>query len=123
MVFGRGAEVPQNWFVVLRKEGEAIGFILCPSADVRSCQITHVVHVEAEQRAHLGLGQQGFRAGEAFAPQAVKADALFPIDRPGSMRLQSHNTPPLTPPTPTFFSPQPTHTRSLSSPLRSPSAP
>jgi len=57
MVPGRRSEVPQDWVVILRQQREAVGLVLRPCADVRGRQVAHVVHVEAEQRAHRRLGQ------------------------------------------------------------------
>ena len=85
-----GTKVPQNRLIILRKKSESVGFVLRPGADMRRRQIARIIHVEAKQRAHLGLGQQGLRARKAFAAQPVKVDALFPIDRHGSVCFQGH---------------------------------
>ena len=85
MMLGGGAEIPQDRFVVLRKQREAVGFVLRPGADVRRGEVAHVVHVEAEQRAHLGLGEQRFRFGEALAAETIEVDSILPIDRHGSV--------------------------------------
>ena len=55
MVLGGRTKIPQNGLVILRQQGEAIGFVLRPGADVGGGQIAHVVHVETEDRAHLRL--------------------------------------------------------------------
>src|SRR4029077_7480600 len=88
MMPGRRSEVPENRFVILGKESEPVRLVLCPRANVRCCQITHVVHVEAKQRAHLRLRQQILHALQAFAAQPIKVDSLFPLDRHSSMSRQ-----------------------------------
>ncbi len=62
VVLGGGAEIPQDRLVVLRQEGEAIRFVLRPGADVGRGEIADVIHVEAQQRTHLGLFQEIFGA-------------------------------------------------------------
>ena len=64
VVLGGRAEVPQDGLVVLRQQSEAADLVLRPGADVRGGDVAHVVHVEAQQRAHLRLRQQRF----ALAP-------------------------------------------------------
>ena len=61
MMLGGGAEIPENRLVVLRQQREAVGFVLRPGADVRRGEVAHIVHVEAEQRAHLRFREQRFR--------------------------------------------------------------
>ena len=79
VVPGGGAEIPQDGLVVLRQKREAVGLVLGPGADVCGSQIADVVHVEAQQGAHLRLRQQVLRARQTLATQAVEVDAIFPI--------------------------------------------
>ena len=55
VMLGGRAEIPEDRLVVLRQQREAAVLVLRPGADVRGGDVAHVVHVEAEQRAHLGL--------------------------------------------------------------------
>src|SRR5580692_4079044 len=91
MMLGGGSEIPQDRFVVLRQQSEAIRFILRPRANVGRGEIAHVVHVETEQRAHLRLSEQGFGFRQALSAQTIEVDPVFPIDRHGSMSFQCHN--------------------------------
>src|ERR1700732_973428 len=91
----RGTEVPQNGLIVLRKQRKPADFVLRPAPDMRCREVTHIVHVKTKKRAYLGFRQQRFRARQPFAAQPVKIDALLPIHRHGSVRLQCHNTPPM----------------------------
>ncbi len=92
MVPGGRAEVPQDRLVILRQQSEAADLVLRPGADVRGGDVAHVVHVEAQQCAHLRFRQQGFGACQALAAQAVHIDALLPIHRHGSVSLQCHDS-------------------------------
>ena len=67
MVLGGRAEVPQNRLVILRQQREAADLVLRPGADVRRGDVAHVVHVEAQQRAHLGFREQRFDARQTLA--------------------------------------------------------
>src|ERR1051326_6360386 len=73
------AEVPEDRLVVLRQQRETHELVHRPSADVRGGNVADVVHVEAEERAHLGLFKRRFDAREALLAQALDIDALFPI--------------------------------------------
>ena len=90
MVLGSRPKVPQDRFVILRKQRKAVGLVLCPGADVRRGDVTHVVHVEAQQRAHFRFSKQLFRTVETFTAQTVKVDALFPINCHCSVSFDSH---------------------------------
>ena len=81
VMLGGGAEIPQDGLGILREQREAAVLILRPGADVRGGDVAHVVHVEAEQRAHFGFGEQGFYALQALAAQPVEIDALLPVNR------------------------------------------
>src|SRR5215469_3828615 len=94
MVLRRRAEIPKYWFIILRQQCETANLILRPGTDVRGRDVAHVVHVEAQQRTHFGLGQQVFHTREAFAAQPVKIDPLLPIDGHGSVSFESHKFPP-----------------------------
>src|ERR1019366_7154803 len=90
MMLGGRSKVPQNRLVVLRQKREAVRFILRPGANVRRGQVARIVHVEAKQCAHFGLGKQVLRLLQPFAPQTVKINAVFPIDRHRSISWQCH---------------------------------
>src|ERR1700739_4302918 len=85
-----GAEIPEDRLVVLGKEGEAVRLVLGPGADVSGREVAHIVHVKAEQGAHLGLGEQFFHALEALAAEAVEVDSLFPVNGHRSVGWQCH---------------------------------
>src|SRR5579864_4656562 len=93
-MLGGGSEVPENGLVILRKQGEAVGLVLSPGADVRRSEVAHIVHVETQQRAHRGLGEEVFGFLQAFAAQPLEVDAVLPIDRHGSMSFESHKSAP-----------------------------
>ncbi len=94
MMLGGRAEVPQNRLVILRQQSKAADLVLRPGADVRRGDVAHVVHVEAQQRADLGLREQRFDARQALAAQAIHIDALLPIHCHGSVSFQCHFMPP-----------------------------
>jgi hypothetical protein len=43
--------------------------------------VSHVVHIEAQNRAHFGLREKILHSVQAFTAQPVKIDSLLPIDR------------------------------------------
>ncbi len=90
VVAGGRAEIPQDGLVVLGQQSEAADFILRPGADVRRGEVPHVVHVEAQQRAHFGLGEGFLGAREALFAEAVEIDALLPIHSHCSVTLYGH---------------------------------
>ena len=90
MVLRRRSEVPQNRLVILRKQREAIRLVLRPGTDVGRGQVPDIVHVEAQERAHLGLLQKILGARQAFAAQAIEVNPIFPIHRHRSICGQSH---------------------------------
>ncbi len=90
MVLGGGAEVPHDGLGILREQGEAAVLVLRPGADVGGGDVAHVVHVEAEQCAHFGFGEQRFHARQALAAQAVEVDALLPINCHGAIGVECH---------------------------------
>ena len=85
VMLGGGAEVPHDRLGILREQGEAAVLVLRPGADVGGGDVAHVVHVEAQQRAHFGFRQQRFHARQTLAAQAVEVDALFPVNRHGAV--------------------------------------
>src|ERR1035438_3640231 len=90
MMPGGRSEVPQNRFIILRKKREAIRLVLGPRSNVRRRDVAHVIHVEAKERTHLGLGEKILSARQPFAAQAVKVNAIFPVYRHRSVSWQSH---------------------------------
>src|SRR5258708_8017686 len=90
MVTGGRSEVPEDRLGAPREQREAADLVLRPRADVRGGDVADVVHVEAEQRAHLRLFQQLFGACEALRAQALEIDALFPVHRHRAKSLQTH---------------------------------
>src|ERR1700722_11179556 len=95
MMAGRGAEIPENRFVVLRQQCEPADFVLRPTADVRRGKITHVVHVKTQEGSHLGLREKSLSARQTFTAQSIEIDSLFPINRHRSISRQCHGRPPL----------------------------
>ena len=87
---GRRAEVPEDRLVVLRQQREAASLSMRPRADVRRRDVADVVHVEAEQRADLRLGEQALDAREPLRAQPLEVDALFPVDGGQAEGLESH---------------------------------
>src|SRR5215510_425661 len=90
MMFGGDAEVPVDGFVVLGEEAEAAKFVDCPGSNGGIGDVAYVSHVEAEQSAYLGFLQFCFNAGQAFTPQTVKMDALFPVNSHRSKCFYRH---------------------------------
>src|SRR5258708_27780782 len=84
------SEIPQNRLVILRKEGEAIRFVLRAGPDVGCGQVPDIVHVEAQEGAHFGFLQKILSARETFAAEAIEVDAIFPIHRHRSICGKSH---------------------------------
>ncbi len=91
MMPGGRSEVPEDRLVVLRQQRETADLVLRPRADVRRRDVAHVVHVEAQHRAHLGLGQQFLDARQAFPAQPIEIDPLLPIDRHRSVGSGCHD--------------------------------
>src|SRR5258707_875353 len=94
MVPGSRAEVPQDRLVVLRQQREPADFVLRPGADVGGGEVPHIVHVEAQQRAHFGLLKQSLGLLQSLPAQAVEVDALLPIHRHASISFQCHSISP-----------------------------
>jgi len=80
MMLGRRPEIPQGLVRRFAEGSEAIRFVLCPCADMCRGQVADIVHIETEERAHLGLLENIFGAGKAFPAQAIEVDAILPID-------------------------------------------
>src|SRR5262245_66642517 len=81
MMFCGGSKVPEDRLVTLRQERETADLVLGPRADVRGGDVADVVHVEAEHRAQLRLGEHVLDAREPLAAQTIEIDAPFPIHR------------------------------------------
>ena len=94
VVPGRRSEIPQDRLVILRQQREAADLVLRPRADVRGRDVAHVVHVEAQQRAHRRRGKARLDSVQALAPQPVEIDALLPIHRHRAIGFQRHDLPP-----------------------------
>ena len=90
VMLGGRSEIPQNRLVVLRKKGEAICLVLSPSTNVGGGDVPDIVHVKAQQRAHLRLLEKILGARQSFAAQAIEVDPIFPIDSHRSVSRQSH---------------------------------
>src|SRR5579863_9367139 len=90
MMLGGGSEIPQDRFVILGQQREAVRFVLRPRADVRRRQIAHVVHVETKERAHRGFAEQIFCLLQTFAAQPVEVDSVLPIHRHRSVCFECH---------------------------------
>ena len=86
VMLGGGTEIPQNRFAFLREQRETAHFVLRPRANVRGGDVAHIVHVEAENRAHLGFRKEILYSLQALRAQPVKIDSLLPIHRHRSMR-------------------------------------
>src|SRR5581483_4142495 len=93
----RRAEVPHDRLFVLHQKAEARQFVHCPGANVRSCDVANIVHIEAEQRAQLRMLEKFLNARQAFVAQTFKVNALFPIDSHQTVCSDSHNTHPFDP--------------------------
>jgi hypothetical protein len=87
---GGGAEVPHDRLVALGEQAEAVELVRGPRADVGGGDVADVAHVEAQQRAELGLGEQRLDPRQALLAQAVEAHALLPVDRHRAVALQPH---------------------------------
>src|SRR2546423_8977038 len=53
MVPGGGSKIPQDRLVVLRQQGEAVGFVLRPGAYVRGGEVAHIVPRSEEHTSEL----------------------------------------------------------------------
>ena len=93
MMFRRRSEVPENRLIVLRQQREAVRLVLRPCANVRGGEIAHVVHVETQQRSHVGFCQQVFGFLQAFAAKPVEIDSAFPIHSHGPVSFKCHDEP------------------------------
>ena len=74
-------------WVAAAKKREAGQLVHRPRPDVGGCDVADVAHVEAEQRAHLGLLEQQRDPLQPLAPQPVEIDPLLPIDPHQPKRL------------------------------------
>src|SRR5262249_61231614 len=88
----RGAQVPNDRLRGARREAQADQLVEGPRSDVGRGQVTDVVHVEAEQRTEVGLGEELLRAREALAAEAVEVDALLPVDSHRAVGAGCHQT-------------------------------
>src|SRR5262249_45811203 len=86
----RGAQVPNDRLRGARREAQADQLVEGPRSDVGRGQVTDVVHVEAEQRAEVGLGEELLRAREPLTAEAVEVDALLPVDSHRAVGASSH---------------------------------
>src|SRR5215471_2920198 len=94
MMARRRAEVPHDRLVVLRQKREAHELVHRPGADMRCSDIPNIVHVEAEERAQLGLFQRSLDAIKTIAPQPLDIHPLFPIDTHEAEGFQRHSPTP-----------------------------
>ena len=93
LVMPRGrAEVPQDRLVALRQQREADELVHRPRADVGRGDVADVVHVEAEQRAQLGLGERALRARQPLAAAAGRSRPAAPSRRPSSRTFDPHRS-------------------------------
>src|SRR6185503_5425597 len=83
MVLGRRAEVPEHGIAVARQQHAARALVARPFADVRARDVTDVVLVEQQERAHIRGAQRGPGLLEAVGAEAREVDALLPVDRHG----------------------------------------
>src|SRR5208282_762082 len=90
VMFSRRSEVPQNGLVILRKQREPICLVLSPCADVGRGQVADIVHVEAQERAHLRLLKKILSACQSLTAQTIEVDPIFPIHCHGSISWKSH---------------------------------
>ena len=95
VVARRRAEVPHDRLVVLGQQAEAVQLVLSPGADVRRRDVSDVRHVEAQQRAERGVGEQPADPRQPLLAQPVEADPLLPVDGHRPVRVQSHSRAPL----------------------------
>jgi len=51
---------PKDRLIILRQQAKPADLVLRPGADMRRGDVPHVVHVEAQQRAHFGLRSNAF---------------------------------------------------------------
>src|SRR5256884_26763 len=93
MMSRRRSKIPKDRLVILRQQRKSADFVLRPRPDVRRREVAHIVHVKAQQRSHLRFRQQRFRPRQAFAAQAVKINAVFPIHRHRPVSFQRHLKP------------------------------
>ena len=57
---------------------------------MRGGDVADVGHVEAQQRAHRGVGEQPADPREPLLAQPIEADPLLPVDSHGPVGVQSH---------------------------------
>jgi len=86
VMLGGGAKIPQDRLALAREQREAAHLVLRPGTDVRGSDVTHVVHVKAQNRAHFRFGEKILHALQTFRAQPIEVNALFPINRHCSMR-------------------------------------
>ncbi len=86
VMLGGRAEIPENRLAFLGQQRETAHLVLRPRSDVRGGDVSDVVHVEAQDRAHFGFREEIFDPLQALPPQPVKVDPLLPVDRHRSMR-------------------------------------
>src|SRR2546422_3603411 len=83
-------KVPHDRFIILWEEGETSQLIHRPGADMRGSDVTHVVHVEAQQRTHLGFLEQLLDACQSLIAQPFEVYTLFPIHTHQAICFNSH---------------------------------
>ena len=80
VVAGGRPEVPHDRLVLARQEREAGGLVGRPGADVGRRDVADVVHVEEQQRTHLGRRERRLRPRQPLLAEAVEIGPLLPVD-------------------------------------------
>src|SRR5712671_2880214 len=83
-------EIPQDRLIVLRKQREPAHFVLSPRADVRRCQVAHIVHVEAKKRSHFGFRDPTRSAHRSEEAARTGSFCLEPTCRCASLSSSAH---------------------------------
>src|SRR6266516_6380500 len=87
-------KVPQDRLIILWEKCEASQFVHRPGTDMRGSDVAHVVHIEAQQRTHLGFLEQLFDAFQSLITQSLVVYAFFPIYTHQSLCFNSHSSTP-----------------------------
>jgi hypothetical protein len=92
MVSGGRAEVPHDGLAAARQQREANELVHGPRADVGAGHVADVVEIEGEQRPEVRPLELGLEFGQALLAQARHVNAVLPVNRVASVRMNSHGS-------------------------------
>jgi hypothetical protein len=81
-----GSEVPEDWIIPAREQGEPRVLVPRPLADMRTRDVADVVRVEEQHGTEIRRLERRLGAVEPLLAQPREVDALLPVNRAGRIR-------------------------------------